>query len=108
MSLLHHIAGFHRFVNIQRTQIVTLRGVHTTSVYTYISADKRLPKMTVHSPVPNTAGAHMQQRNAQCCTPLCLGWMDWHHSAEGTLDTCGQFSRVNLSSQYLTDIPHCD
>lgn len=45
----------------------------------------------------------MQQHNAQCCTPLCLGWMDWHHSAGGTPDTCGQFTSVNVSSQYLTD-----
>lgn len=46
----------------------------------------------------------MQQHNAQCCTPLCLGWMDWHHFVEGTLDTCGQFTRLNESSQYLTDL----
>lgn len=56
-----------------------------------------------HSPVPSTAGAHRQQRNAQCCSPPCPGWMGWHRSGEGTLDTCGQFTGVNVGSQYLTD-----
>lgn len=46
----------------------------------------------------------MQQRNAQCCSPLCLGWMDWHRSVEGTPDTCEQCISLNENSHSLTDL----
>lgn len=66
-------------------------------VYIYIYQQIEISELCEHSPVPNTAGAHMQQRNAQCCTPLCLGWMDWHRSVEGTPDTCEQFMSLTHS-----------
>lgn len=55
-----------------------------------------------HSPAPGTAGARRQPRNARCCSPPCPGWRGWHRSGEGTRDTCGQFTGVNVGSQDLT------
>lgn len=56
MSLLPHIAGFHRFLIIQRTPLVAMRGVHNPGTCTFHISRQRLPKASTHQfqalPVP--------------------------------------------------------